>query len=97
VAGEHMTLSPITNAGESVYDSNGYLHSNYFAVGHSSKYIKNDAVWAFTPSIDASSAKFTFSWNNTTDKGTNVGWAQSYEYAFYVTSDNTVGQKIPGE
>lgn len=85
-----LSLSYVT--GNDVTDSNRYPHTGYVAVGHSSSKIKNDAVWSFSPTINASTAIFTFSWNNTTDIGTNVGWGQPYDYAFSISTNRDSGQ-----
>lgn len=72
----------------------GYSFSSsvkdYIAVGHNSDHTNNDAVWSFTPTINASSATFHFTWDNYPD-GSNHGWAGAMDYAFAVTTDSSLG------
>ena len=77
----------LENCGGSVVtDGSGKQYSNYVNVGHTSNTTrKNDAVWCFTPGIDASSAVFKFSWDNSIG---SVGYSVPYYYAFYLTDVN---------
>lgn len=72
----------------------GYQFSSsiddYIAVGANSSHTNDDAVWSFTPSINATSATFHFTWNNASD-GNNNGWASAYDYAFAISTDNSRG------
>lgn len=66
--------------------------NDYIAVGANSGHTNDDAVWSFTPSINATSAVFHFTWNNASN-GSSNGWAQAYEYAFAISTDNSQGMK----
>ena len=81
------TLALTICGGSDVTDASNNKYSNYVNVGHtSSETRKNDAVWMFTPTIDASSAVFQFHWDNSIG---NVGYsAVAYDYAFYLTDVN---------
>lgn len=73
----------------------GYPFSNsiadYIAVGHNSGHTNRDAVWSFTPSINATSAVFHFVWDNYAGGSTNHGWSGAYDYAFAITTDSSSG------
>lgn len=86
---ESLTLSFVT--GDTVYDSSSVEYSDYVCVGHSSNYIKNDAVWSFIPSINATKAIFTLNWDNTIG---SVGWENTYTYRFQVSTSGAAGQLI---
>lgn len=88
---ETLTLAFVT--GETVTDSSLNSYSNYVVVGHSSSKIKQDAVWSFTPGINAKSATFTFKWDNSIGA---VGWPDSYSYRFQITANGTAGQALTG-
>jgi hypothetical protein len=69
---ENLTLNGVDAVSNIVEDSSGNVYSNYYSVGHSTSKIKNDAVWSFTPSISATKAVVTLSWNNNIG---SVGWS----------------------
>lgn len=77
--------------GNDVTDKNNNPYTGYVAVGHSTSKIKNDAVWSFTPSISATKAVVTLSWNNNIG---SVGWSGQYNYKFELTLDGTEGQNL---
>ena len=62
--------------------------SNYVNVGHTSENTKTDAIWCFTPTINASSAVFRFNWDNTIGA---VGYSTAGDYAFCVTENGADG------
>ena len=62
--------------------------SDYVNVGHSSKNRKNDAIWGFKPNINASSAVFKFSWDNSIGA---VGYSAAKNYAFCITTNAAEG------
>ena len=81
------TLSLTFESGDIVYDSNSRAYEDYVCVGNSSDQLKADAVWRFTPTIDATSATFTFDWDNTIG---SVGYSASYPYVFKLYRNGAV-------
>lgn len=98
VAIENMQDTPQTPSTEMLTLSlyYGYQFSasvtDHIAVGANSGHTNDDAVWSFTPSINATSATFHFTWDNASNGASN-GWAQAYEYAFAISTDNSRGMK----
>lgn len=68
-----------------------FYYDDYVCVGYSSSKKKVDAVWSFTPSINATSATFTLSWDNRIG---SVGWASALDYNFEISTNGVSGQWI---
>lgn len=92
-----LNTSPATPTSETLglWLHYGYQFSasvnDYIAVGANSGHTNDDAVWAFTPTIDATAATFRFTWDNYCGGSSNNGWASAMEYAFAITTDSSRG------
>ena len=85
------TLALIFENGTNVYNSSSQLYEGMVAVGANSSHANNDAVWSFTPNINATSATVELSWQGKD----GYYWNPVGTYAFYITTDGSEGQKIP--
>ena len=85
------TLTLIFENGTNVYNSSSQLYEGMVAVGANSSHANDDAVWSFTPNINATSATVELQWQG--EDG--YYWNSVDTYAFYITTDGSEGQKIP--
>ena len=93
-----IKTAPDTETLTLAFDSGTHTNGAFTAVGHyaGTNYVSK---WSFTPSIDVSSAVFTFSWaNKTADGGPGEGYNDPITIAFTIggkTATYTLPQGAP--